>query len=283
MADQVEVAAGGEGQKAGGGRQRRRGPDGRRRRGPPRDGAGGGAAAEGEARAPRERGPSRAATACPVPAAFLGTTKEGKICDIIKKGQEKFGFIYIGDGTTAHEETPRIYFNFKDFEDADYVPRKGYSVAFKCLNDDKGRAYASALTLTEEGKTQAAEREALIKSTAREPRAAGEPRAPREKKEKAEGGAGGEARPKRERKPRAVDERTVQLKVTCVGKGSEEKELTARLGESIGRIKHAATQAFDAPIHLNVFCKGELLTKTILAGLSDGDVIHLGEPVASSA
>jgi len=128
----------------------------------------------------------------PVPADFIGTNKEGTIDAISKKGKHSFGFIAIGDGSTPREETPRIYFNFNDYTDEVFAPRRGYAVAFTCLNDDKGRAYASALTLTEQCKAQAIEKEALA--------AAAPPR--REQKAQGGGGEGGgerasSGRPKR--------------------------------------------------------------------------------------
>jgi hypothetical protein len=80
---------------------------------------------------------------------------------VVRKGRLRFGFIHIGDVDKPEEEKPRIYFNFEEFVDK-AVPRRGYLVQFTCSTDDKSRSYASAITLTAEGKTLAAEREAAI-------------------------------------------------------------------------------------------------------------------------
>lgn len=71
------------------------------------------------------------------------------------------------------------------------------------------------------------------------------------------------------------------LQVTCEGKDGEQ-EITANVADSIGKMKHAATVAFDAPIEYSVFCnvspetpEGTMLSRTHLTDLKDGDHIHL--------
>ena len=80
----------------------------------------------------------------------------------MRKGRLRFGFIHIGDIDKPEEEKPRIYFNFEEFVDKAVVPRRGYLVQFTCSTDEKNRSFASAIALTAEGKTLAAEREADI-------------------------------------------------------------------------------------------------------------------------
>jgi len=245
---------------SGGGRQRQR------RRGPRKPAA---ERTEGEKEgSPREARAPR--VSLPVPPEFFGTSKEGKISHVKKEnGVDKFGFIYIGEGS---EDLPRIYFNSEEWKEADFVARKGYSVSFVCAKDERDRAFASGVKLTAAGKVQAAEREANIAQSNSERKASGiedVKREPRERRER---------RPRREN----TDTRTVTLKVTCAGFPGE-KEVIANLGESIGKLKHAATSAFEAPITQVVYCKGALLTRQVLTDLKDGDSINLAEPVPVKA
>lgn len=216
------------------------------------------------------------------PPLFFGKVTQGRIADVINGGRGRYGFINFGT-EDATETTPRVYFNFTDYQDAEFVARKGYTVEFLVSKDESDRAFASNVRLTAAGRAQAAEREARI--AADKPRG---DREPRERKPAAEGaaagaGEGGE-RKRRERPPRVrpEDDRSVTLRVSCEGK-PDVKIVIAKLGQSIGKLKHSATEAFEAPTTLNVFYNNELLTKAILRTLNDNDTIHLKEPVAATA
>jgi hypothetical protein len=150
------------------------------------------------------------------------------------------------------------------------------------------RYYANNIVLTEEGRAQAVEK-AVAKEAAstdekprvREPR---EPRLPRKAAVPVESAEGddGEEKPRRvrRRKPRVVDERTIDLKVTCDGMEGE-KDVTAKLGESLGKLKHNAVVQFDGiPTSYVIYYKADKLTKSVLSGLQEGEVLHLREPLA---
>jgi len=212
----------------------------------------------GEGGPKRERVPS-----VPVPPEMVGKTGVlGKVCDVVKKQHGQFGFIYIGEGEAAKSDAPRIYFNFKDYE-AIFPPRRGYLVQFNVMQDEAGRAYAGDVKLTEQGVLEATIRdEEFKKKLAAEGK---EPRPPRERRER------------RERRDDAGDDsRTVTLKVTCEGKVGE-KQVTAKVGQSIGRLKYTIAAEWDAPTEYSVFCHGgnTMLTKALLEELAEGDVIHL--------
>mmetsp|Transcript_13840 Transcript_13840/g.18922 ORF Transcript_13840/g.18922 Transcript_13840/m.18922 type:complete len:288 (+) Transcript_13840:937-1800(+) len=223
---------------------------------------------ESEKREPKPRPVSM-----PVPPNFIGTKVNGIISAVVRKGRLRFGFIHIGEIELPEEEKPRIYFNFEEFVDKTVTPRRGYLVEFTCKADEKGRPYASEVSLTEEGKVYAAEREAAIAAKKAEKMAEGEgnaaaPRpastsAPRERKNP--------------REKRIVEGKKITLLVGLEG-GSESKEIVVDLSQSIGRLKTNAAALFDAPNHFNVFHNGIFLTKAILIGLSDRDLIQIGEP-----
>jgi hypothetical protein len=198
----------------------------------------------------------------------MGQTATGKICDIVRRGRGQFGFIFIGDGEGTRADTPRIYFNFKDYTETKFPPRRGYLVEFTCAEDDEKRVFASDVKLTVQGLQEAAVREEEFQKRV----ASGEKREPREPRE---------PRERRERRVREEDDRTVTLKVTCEGK-SGEKQITAKVGQSIGKLKHTAAAEFEAPIEYSVYChvspsnpEGTLLTRSLLSNLTDNDVIHL--------
>lgn len=130
---------------------------------------------------------------------MLGKTAEGIVSAVVRKGRLRFGFIHIGDIDKPEEEKPRIYFNFEEFVDKAVVPRRGYLVQFTCSTDEKSRSFASAITLTAEGKTLAAEREAAIALKRAEKQAAPEVPAG---EEKAVVKRVSTSAPPRERKPR---------------------------------------------------------------------------------
>ena len=248
-----------------------------RRRNPPKK-----AAAEGDApRTPR-------APATPVPENLVGTTAFGRVSDVMNRGRERFGFIYITptdnyvapaeegkSGLALYSSLPRIYFNGVEWkEGADTKARKNDIVTFKIVKDAKDRPYASEMTLTAAGKAAAAARDAAF--------AEAQKNAPA-KAPKAEGAE----KPKRERKERPKDERTVALSLTCEGFPGQSKEIVACLGESLGKLKHTGITAFGGGgetdptlIEFKVYYKGEALTKATLTTLSPGETIHLQAPKA---
>lgn len=215
-----------------------------------------------------------------VPSDLIGKAAVGEICDIIKRGRGKFGFIYIGEGEFSRSETPRIYFNFKDYDDKVYLPRRGYSVEFVCKTDESNRPYAAEITLTAKGLEQAQAREAKISSDG----------APKVIREVDVIEAETEKISARRRRPRRnFDDRSISLVVQCDGKGDESKIIDAKLSQSIGKLKHSATKEFDAPHSFNIYCQitpanpeGILLTKAILKQMADNDVIYLKESAIPS-
>jgi hypothetical protein len=211
---------------------------------------------------------------------MVGSTQFGRVCDVLSHSSDRFGFIYITpqddfkpaavegkSGLALFSNLPRIYFNASEWKEGEGTrPRKNDLVKFSVKKDDKDRSYAAEMSLTPAGRVAAAARDAALAEAQKN----APPKSPR---------AEGEGKPKRERNGRVRDERTVVLKVTCEGfPGS--KEVTACLGETIGKLKHSGITAFEAPITLNVFYKGEMLTKATLATLAAGETIHLGAPKA---
>lgn len=229
---------------------RRRGP-----RGPKPEGT--------EAAAPRERKERPASV--PVPESFIGQKKVGVVSAIIRKGRVKFGFINIGNGPEIDESAPRIYFNFDALADSDVTIRRGYVVSFKVSADEKQRAFAEDIALTEEGKKIAAARDQEIAA-----RQAAKPATEEGEKPK---------RAPRERKPQP--EKPVNVKVTCEGKTGV-KDVTINAAQSVGKLKNVATTAWEAPVEFNVYHvapEGHVfMTKAILVSLNDGDSIHLAAP-----
>jgi len=254
------AAAGGEDKKPRRNRGRRSGAS-RRRGGGKKGGEGGDAAEAKEPREKKERPPST-----PVPPDFIGQTKTGVVSVIVRKGRVRFGFIHLCPGPEIDEAAPRIYFSFNDLADSDVTVRRGYIVTLKCSKDEQDRAYATEISLTEEGKTIAAEREAEIA------------------KRKVETGAEGGEKPKKApRERKAVEDKFVNLRVTCEGK-EEEKVLSINAAQSVGKLKNVATTAFEAPVEYNVFHvtaenpEGVFLTKAILLTLVENDKLHLAAP-----
>jgi hypothetical protein len=222
-----------------------------------------------------------------VPESQIGKTLFGRVCDVMNRGRERFGFIYITptdghvpaaeegkSGLALYASLPRIYFNAEEWkEGAETKVRKNDLVTFTALKDPKDRPYASNVTLTAQGKTAAVARDAAFAEAQKN----APPKAPRA------AAGGGEDRPKREprerkeRKP--IDERTVTLKLTCEGFPGT-KEIVACVGESLGKLKHTGVTAFGAEAALMVFYKGEPITKATLSTISDGETVHLGAPKA---
>jgi len=220
-----------------------------------------GANKEGTAKTPKVR-----EEANPVPREFVGQTKTGIISDVLKTkiGNGQFGFILVG-GDVEKANAPRIYFNMTDFSDAEFRPRKGYGVSFTVTEDESARMAAKNVTLTADGKVTAAAREKEIAERASAaPKSTGSP---------------GAAKPKakRTRQPRPEDTRTVNLKVSSVG-ATGEKDVVAKLGESLGKLKHLCISAFESEdITLQVYhSDGRLLSKEILVSMKDGDSVRLG-------
>jgi hypothetical protein len=229
-------------------------PRSNRRRGPRRPGGrgGGGSRRRSEEGGDHDGEKREHPPSVPVPPEFVGKKKSGKIQDIVKRGRGQFGFILIGDGPRS--ETPRIYFNFKDFIETKFPPRRGYLVDFKVSEDEEKRICATEVKLTEEGLKEAEEREVAFQQ-----RLIAEGKTPKER----------------------VEPRTINLKVTCHGK-SGEKTISTKVNQMIGKIKHTAITEFECPVEYSVFChitpenpEGVLLTKKILSEMNDGDLIHL--------
>jgi hypothetical protein len=208
----------------------------------------------------------------PVPDSMANTNQVGHIDEVVRPmigGPIRFGFIYIG--TDGGDSRPRIYFNISDFQTKDFKPRKKYEVSFKVEKDDTDRFFASNVELTDAGKETASKREAEI--------------AEAKKAEDAEGGGEkkeGAAKAKSGRK-RAVDTREVKLKLTAEGFDGE-KEVVAKLGESLGKLKHTCITALGTEdITLNVFAGATLLSKELLREMKDGDAITLKALPAATA
>jgi hypothetical protein len=264
MSDIVDAPASGDAAKSRRTRRRPGSGGGKgRTRGPRTEGEEG---AAGEPRVRKERPDST-----PVPAEFIGQTKEGVVSAIIRKNRVKFGFIHLCSGPEIDESAPRIYFSFNDLTDSAITIRRGYVVTLKCSQDEQDRAFATEITLTEEGKKIAEEREAEIDRKKTEQAAEEGSDRPRERKAP------------RERKP--VEEKPVTLRVSCEGM-TEVKTILFNAAQSVGKLKNIATTAFEAPVEFNVFrstsadLKAEFLTKAILLTLVDNDAIHLAAPPA---
>lgn len=222
----------------------------------------------------------------PVPDSMINSVVFGRVCDVLHRGREKFGFIYMtpsdnysppanGEktGIALFTHLPRIYFNSREYKETEFKVRKNDLVTFTCKKDEKDRPFASEITLTAAGKEAVAVREAAHAAIVK----TAPPKDPKEPK------AEGEAKPKRERKEKVIDTRSITLKITCASFPGETKEIVAVMGETIGKLKHNGITAFDAPVHLNVFHKGALLTKTVLLAMAEGETIHLGEPLPKPA
>lgn len=210
----------------------------------------------------------------PLPSGLIGTKVSGRVSAIIRKGRARFGFISVGPADAKIEELPRVYFTFDNLADPTVTIRNRYLVEFQCNLDDKDRPYATQVALTAEGKVAAAEREAEVAAA----KAAGA-EANAGKKPKRE-------RPARERKPREV--RNVTVTVTCEGKSGEQR-IEVNTAGTVGRLKTAATAAFEAPLTYNVYHvtkadpKGVYLTKAIMATFTEESRVHLGAPTEAPA
>lgn len=249
----------------------------------------------GQKREKKERPPREPRERVPVPPELVGQTRTGTIVDVVLRGAAGFGFIEIEGGA-------RVHFRLAPFTEAnEFKARRGYEVQFTGDKDEKDRVYASNVRLTAAGRAQAAEREGKIaadkaanpapektRKPRREPKEAGAAKEARPKA--AEGGADAAPKEKRVRKPRErrerpvrpEDDRSLSLRVTCQGR-SEAHVVQAHLSQSIGKLKHAATEAFGAPVTYNVFHNNALLTKAILRTLNDNDTVHIKEPEAATA
>ncbi len=193
--------------------------------------------------------------------------KTGTIKDLIKarSGYRQFGFISIGNDADA-SNSPTIYFNFSDFAEADFRPRKGYAVQFTVTQDEVARVAAKNVTLTAAGKVAAAEREKTI----------AERNASRVSNGTASPSTNSKPKARKPRTPRQVDPRSFKLKLTSSTHPGE-KEVEAKMGESLGKLKHHCITAFGTEdITLQVYhADGRLLSKEILGSMKDGDSIKL--------
>ena len=208
----------------------------------------------------------------PVPPELIGTEVTGKIFDILRRYNASYGFILINSETSPKNQKPKIYFNMKDYGEADFIARKGYEVQFSVSKDERDRLCATNITLTPEGKVAAVAREERI--------------AKYKEEEAAAGGAAGTGDKKKFQRKNDVP---IPLTVTCDGK-TETKTVEVRVFQSIGRLKHACIEAFDVPLQYSIYCQrtkenpeGILLTKTILKQMKEGDNVHLGPLVALPA
>jgi len=204
------------------------------------------------------------AESAPVPDSMKGSAQTGHIDEVVKTkygGPPRFGFIFIGSAPPAGEteKRPRIYFNLTDYKTEEFRARRGYEVGFTVDKDDQDRFFAKDVTLTSAGKATAAEREAAI-----------------EKRGNTGAGEGGD-KPKKERRKRAIDTTEVKLKLTAAGIYDGDVEVVAKLGESLGKLKHTCITAVGTEdISLNVFnAAGTLLSKELLREMKDGDAITL--------
>jgi len=201
----------------------------------------------------------------PLPAELLGKVCIGTLSLYKGRGEENsFGFIdLVPAGTKATDTTPKIYFNITEYVSNDHQPRRGLEVQFQSAKDDKDRIFATKVTLTPAGialseeKRKAAEERATAAASA-------------------EGGSKEQAKPKtkKPKKRSPDDDRVVNLIVTCEGK-SGEKEVEAKIGQSLGALKHNSCNAFDADTTLTMYYNGESLNRSILKSLKDGDKIIL--------
>jgi len=243
----------------------------------------------------KERPPREPRERVPVPAELVGQTRTGTIVDVVLRGAAGFGFIEIDNGV-------RVHFRLAPFtEGNEFKARRGYEVSFTGDKDEKDRVYASNVRLTANGRAQAAEREAKIAADkaanpapekTRRPRRESKEGVPKEARapKPAEGGADAAPKEKKARKPRErrerpirpEDDRTLSLRVTCQGR-AETHTVQAHLAQSIGKLKHAATEAFGAPVNYNVFHNDVMLTKATLRTLQDNDTVHIKEPVEATA
>ena len=219
----------------------------------------------------------------PVPPELIGTECTGKIFDIIKRFAS-YGFILINSETSPKNQKPKIYFNMKDYEEVDFVARKGYLVKFNVTKDDKDRLCATNILLTTEGKAAAVLREERI-AKYREDEAAGIASGEIIKRED----DGGEKKKRGPRPRREPNETAIPLTVTCDGK-AEKMTVEAKIFQSIGRLKHSCIEAFGVTPNYSIYCQrtpanpeGVLLTKVILKQMTDGDNIHLGPLVSLPA
>ena len=175
---------------------------------------GGGRGKAGEPTVPSDEEPVEAREIIlspPIPKSMIGTTAVGKISDVVKKGRAHYGFIVIGEGT--RDLTPRIYFNFKEYTETKFPPRRGHIVEFMCAEDSSERAYAENVRLTKEGSVAAAEKD--LKYQAGIKKVSGEVKERRVRREVKEG-------------------RSIKLTVSCEGK-DETQMVDADVTQSIGK------------------------------------------------
>lgn len=200
-----------------------------------------------------------------LPSELLGKVCIGTIAMYKVRGDDNsYGFIdLVPSGTKAIDTTPKIYFNTSEYTSKDFLPRRGLEVQFQSSKDDKDRIFATKVNLTSAGIALAEEK----KKAAAERAAASPP---------AEGENKGSSKPraKKPKKRSPDDDRVVKLIVTCEGKGGE-KEVEAKIGQSLGALKYNSCNAFEADPTMTMFVNGESLNRSILKTLKDGDKINL--------
>jgi len=127
-----------------------------------------------------EKKPSRVpADHVPVPPSLIGKSCLGRVHNVMMKGRTPFGWIYIDGGNAEMPiaETPRVYFSFRDYAEAEEYPaRKGWQVEFDVTEDEEKRPYAKSIKLTAKGVETAKEHKAKVEAlkAARPPTAEGE-------------------------------------------------------------------------------------------------------------
>jgi len=224
-----------------------------------------------------------------VPEDFLGKTYTGKVVDVIKRFRSTYGFILINLENVLKSERPKIYFNNKDYDDADFVIRKGYDVEFKVAKDENNRLYASDLILTAAGKVAAAAREERIKAGV-VPGRDHQPRTEKPATTTTAAGDGAAAPVRKPRRPRPpANETAVVLQVACEGK-TEIARIETKIFQSIGKLKYAAVEHFGVPDNYTIYCQrtpenpnGVMLNKSIMRSLQDNDMVFIGPPPPSAA
>lgn len=101
----------------------------------------------------------------PIPPELIGVPLVGTVHNVVKKLNPKrhYGFIVVGENPVVDENTVYIYFD-KFGQEEKVTLRKGYIVSFVVQNDDKGRAKATQIKLTEEGNKIRLEKEAEFRA-----------------------------------------------------------------------------------------------------------------------
>lgn len=217
----------------------------------------------------------------PVPPELIGTEVTGKIFDILRKYNFSYGFILINSETSPKNQKPKIYFNVKDYEEKEFIARKGYEVKFKIGKDEKDRLCATNISLTPEGRVAAELREERI-AKFKEDEAAALGSGESNSNTKLAGERKRSERSEKYQKRKELYDTIVPLTVTCDDK-AETITIDTKIYQSIGKLKHACAEGFGVPLQYSIYCQrtnenpeGILLNKTLLKEMKAGDKVHLG-------